>query len=173
MRIHISAQMDLESIIALLWIRIFSLDFMAYVDYMAYEPYNSYNPKRPFSFPDVGGCTILHGITNNSPRVDCFRNQYHRVLHQQEKKYRQVASQRRDAGDVVTLRIISQIYDRQDAICSSAIFTTIPAYKLHFRRILSKPQFSEYRPWNLTSLNIDHETELLWISPIKPHISEY
>ena len=35
----VSAQTDLESIIALTWIRIFSLDFMAYVDYMAYKPY--------------------------------------------------------------------------------------------------------------------------------------
>ena len=32
----VSAQTDLESIIALKWIRIFSLDFMAYVDYIAY-----------------------------------------------------------------------------------------------------------------------------------------
>ena len=67
-------------------------------------------------------------------------------LHQQEKKHRQVASQRRNASDAVTLRIISQIYDRQDAICSSVIFRTIPPYKLHFRRILSEPHFSEYRP---------------------------
>ena len=28
----------------------------------------------------LGGRTILHDITNNSFRVDCFRNQYHRVL---------------------------------------------------------------------------------------------
>ena len=27
----------------------------------------------------LGGCTILHGIANGTPRVDCFRNEYRPV----------------------------------------------------------------------------------------------